>query len=55
MLDDKDAKKRKFLAFLDSRDALEAAEAGFDHEGDTLPDEIRNRLVRSMQLRRRGQ
>jgi hypothetical protein len=32
ILDDKDAKKRKFLAFFDSRDALDAAEAGFDQQ-----------------------
>jgi len=40
ILDDKDAKKRKFLAFFESRDALEAAEAGFDRQGDTIPEEI---------------
>jgi hypothetical protein len=43
ILDDKDAKKRKFLAFFDSRDALEAAEAGFDRQGDTIPEEIRGK------------
>jgi hypothetical protein len=43
ILDDKDAKKRKFLAFFDSRDALEAAEAGFDQQGDTIPEEIRGK------------
>jgi hypothetical protein len=43
VLDDKDAKKRKFLAFFDSRDALEAAEAGFDRQGDTIPEEIRGK------------
>jgi hypothetical protein len=43
MLDDKDAKKRKFLAFFDSRDALEAAEIGFDRQGDTIPEEIRGK------------
>jgi hypothetical protein len=43
MLDDTDAKKRKFLAFFDSRDALEAAEAGFDQQGDTIPEEIRGK------------
>jgi hypothetical protein len=43
ILDDKDAKKRKFLAFFDSRDALEAAEAGFDRQGDTIPEELRGR------------
>ena len=43
VLDDKDAKKRKFLAFFESRDALEAAEAGFDQQGDTIPEEIRGK------------
>ena len=41
ILDDKDARKHKFLAFFDSRDSLEAAEAGFDQQGDTIPEEIR--------------
>jgi hypothetical protein len=43
ILDDKDAKKRKFLAFFESRDGLEAAEAGFDQQGDTIPEEIRGK------------
>jgi len=43
VLDNKDAKKRKFLAFFDSREALEAAEAGFDRQGDTIPEEIRGK------------
>jgi hypothetical protein len=43
ILDDKDAKKRKFMAFFDSRDALEAAEAGFDRQGDTIPEEVRGK------------
>jgi hypothetical protein len=43
VLDDREAKKRKFLAFFDSRDAVEAAEAGFDQMGDTIPEEIRGK------------
>ena len=43
ILDDRDARKRKFLAFFESRDALEAAEAGFDQQGDSIPEEIRGR------------
>jgi hypothetical protein len=43
VLDDRDAKKRKFLAFFDGRDSLEAAEAGFDRQGDTIPEEIRGK------------
>ena len=43
VLDDADAQKRKFLAFFDSRDALEAAEARLDRQGDTIPEEIRGK------------
>jgi hypothetical protein len=43
ILDDNEAKRRKFFAFFDSRDALEAAEAGFDRQGDTIPEEIRGK------------
>jgi hypothetical protein len=43
ILDDKDARKRKFLAFFDSRDEVEAAEAGFDRQGDEIPEEIRGK------------
>jgi hypothetical protein len=43
ILDDKAAGKRKFLAFFDSRDAVEAAEAGFEQQGDTIPEEIRGK------------
>ncbi len=43
ILDDKGAKKRKFLAFLESREALEAAESGFDRQGDTIPEAIRGK------------
>jgi hypothetical protein len=43
ILDAKEAKKRKFLAFFDSRDTLEAAEARFDQQGDAIPEEIRGK------------
>jgi hypothetical protein len=43
ILDNKDANKRKFLAFFDSREALDAAEAGFEQMGDTIPEEIRGK------------
>ena len=43
ILDDKGAKKRKFFAFFDSREAVEAAEAGFDRQGDTIPEEVRGK------------
>jgi len=41
MLADPDANKRKFFAFFDSRNAIEAAEAGFEQMGDTIPEDIR--------------
>lgn len=43
ILDDKDARKRKFFAFFDSRESLEAAEAGFDQQGDAIPEELRGK------------
>ena len=43
ILDDKDAGKRKFLAFFDSREQIEAAEAGFEQQGDAIPEEIRGK------------
>lgn len=43
ILDDKDAKKRKFFAFFDGRESLEAAEAGFDQQGDVIPEELRGK------------
>ena len=43
VLDDKDAKKRKFLAFFDSKDAITAAEPGFEKQGDSIPEEIRGK------------
>ncbi len=43
ILDEEGAKRRKFLAFFDSHEAVEAAEAGFDRQGDTIPEEIRGK------------
>jgi hypothetical protein len=43
ILDDQAAKKRKFFAFFDSRDTLEAAEAAFDKQGDTIPEDVRGK------------
>ena len=57
ILDDKDAKKRKFLAFFDSHDTLEAAEAGFDQQGDVIPEEIQliqAKLEITVKMRARG-
>jgi len=42
-LADEDANKRKFISFFDSRDSIDAAEAGFDKMGDTIPEEIRGK------------
>ena len=43
ILDDKEARKRKFLAFFESRDQVEAAEPGFDRQGEAIPEEIRGK------------
>ena len=43
VLDDKDAKKRKFFAFFDSKDAITEAEPAFEQQGDTIPEEVRGK------------
>jgi hypothetical protein len=43
ILDEDGGKKRKFLAFFDSREAVEAAESAIDRQGDTIPEEIRGK------------
>jgi hypothetical protein len=43
ILDDEDAKKRKFFAFFDSKDAITAAEPGFERQGDTIPEKVRGK------------
>ena len=43
VLDDRDAGKRKFLAFFDGKEAITAAEPAFEQQGDTLPEEIRGK------------
>jgi hypothetical protein len=43
LLADKDTNKRKFFAFFDSRDSIDAAEAGFDQMGNTIPEDIRGK------------
>jgi hypothetical protein len=43
VLDDRSAGRRKFLAFFDSKEAIEAAEPAFEQQGDTLPEEIRGK------------
>lgn len=43
MLDDDSSNKRLFISFFDSPEAIEAAEAGFDAMGDTIPEDVRGR------------
>jgi hypothetical protein len=43
MLDDDASNKRLFISFFESREAIQAAEAGFDAMGDTIPEEVRGR------------
>jgi len=43
ILDDQAAKKRKFFAFFDSKEAIDAAESGIDRQGDTIPESVRGK------------
>jgi hypothetical protein len=43
VLDDKEAGKRKFFAFFDSKEAIAAAEPGFEQMGNTIPEDIRGK------------
>lgn len=43
MLDDDSTQRRLFITFFDSKEAIEAAEAGFDAMGDTIPEDVRGR------------
>jgi hypothetical protein len=43
VLADRDGKRRLFITLFDSREAIEAAEAGFESLGDEIPEEIRGR------------
>lgn len=43
ILDDQAARKRKFFAFFDSKEAIEAAESGFDRQGDSIPKDVRGK------------
>jgi len=43
MLDDDAGKKRLFISFFDSREAIEAAEARFESMGDEIPEDVRGR------------
>jgi hypothetical protein len=43
VLADRHGNRRLFLAWFDSHEAIEAAEAEFDRMGDSIPEEIRGR------------
>jgi heme-degrading monooxygenase HmoA len=43
LLADPDKNRRLFVSFFDSRDAIAAAEPGFEKMGDELPEDIRGR------------
>jgi hypothetical protein len=43
VLDDQAARKRKFFAFFENKEAIEAAESGFDKQGDSIPEEVRGK------------
>ena len=43
ILDDQAARKRKFFAFFDGKEAIEAAESGFDRQGDSIPEDVRGK------------
>lgn len=43
ILDDQAARKRKFFAFFENKEAIEAAESGFDKQGDSIPEDVRGK------------
>jgi hypothetical protein len=43
VLDDEQGGKRLFVTFFDSRDELDAAQAGFEALGDEIPEEVRGK------------
>jgi len=43
VLSDKEAGRRLFIAFFDSREAIKAAEDQFDKMGDEIPEDVRGR------------
>ena len=45
MLDDAQAGRRLFIAFFDSREALDAAESRFESMGDEVPEDVRGRRL----------
>lgn len=43
LLADKEKNRRMFVALFDSRETLDAAEAGFEAMGDQIPEDVRGR------------
>jgi hypothetical protein len=43
VLNDEDGGKRLFIAFFESREALDAASRQFEQMGDQIPEEVRGR------------
>jgi hypothetical protein len=43
VLADREANRRKFITFFETREALDAAEQQFEAMGDEIPEEIRGR------------
>jgi hypothetical protein len=43
LLADNEKNRRMFVALFDSRDALDAAETGFEAMGDEIPEDVRGR------------
>lgn len=43
LLADRDANRRLFIAFFDSREEIEAAQQRFESMGDEIPEEVRGR------------
>ena len=45
MLDDAQGGRRLFIAFFDSREALDAAQSRFESMGDEVPEDVRGRRL----------
>jgi hypothetical protein len=43
LMSDESGRRRLFVTFFDSREAVDAAEASFESMGDEIPEEIRGR------------
>ena len=43
VLHDGESNRRMFVTFFDTREALQAAEAGFESMGDEIPEDVRGR------------